>query len=107
MDLFSCNWDYNLSSSYQYVYEEAFEMKGLKEFFKGFRNGMRNFGQGIALIINSVLLLAVYFIGVGFTSIFAKLFRKHFLDMRLSEKDSYWSELNLKKKPIEEYYRQF
>ena len=82
-------------------------MRELKQFFRGFRKGMKNFGNGIALIINSVLLAIVYFIGVGFTAVFAKLFRKHFLDMRLSKKETYWSDLNLKKKPMEEYYRQF
>jgi len=83
-------------------------MRELKQFFNGFMEGMKNFGQGIALIINSVLLTIVYLIGVGFTSIFAKPFRKHFLDMKLSKKkETYWSDLNLKKRPIEEYYRQF
>ncbi len=77
-----------------------------QRFLIGFREGMKDFGQVIALIINSVLLTIVYFIGVGFTAVFAKLFRKHFLDMKLSKK-TYWSDLNLKKKPIEEYYRQF
>jgi hypothetical protein len=74
----------------------------------GFNKGMRNFGHSMALIINSVLLAIVYLVGVGFTSIFARLFRKHFLDIRLSKKnETYWSDLNLKKKPMEEYYRQF
>ncbi len=82
-------------------------MKGLKQFLIGFKKGMKDFGQGIALIVNSVLLAIVYFTGVGFTAIFAKLFRKHFLDMKLSKKETYWSDLNLKKKPMEEYYRQF
>jgi len=85
----------------------VFEMKGLKQFFRGFREGMRDFGQGIALIVNSFLLAIVYLVGVGFTAIFAKLFRKHFLDMKLLKKETYWSDLNLKKKSMEEYYRQF
>ena len=78
-----------------------------RRFLVGFRKGMRDFGHGIALIINSVLLLIVYLVGVGFTAIFAKLFRKHFLDMKLSKEGSYWSDLNLKKKSMEKYYRQF
>lgn len=82
-------------------------MKKSNQFFKGIKKGMKNFGQGIALIINSVLLSIVYLLGVGFTAIFAKLFRKHFLDMKLSKEDSYWSDLSLKKKSMEKYYRQF
>tara|TARA_Y100000310_G_C20615600_1_gene780446 strand:- start:1051 stop:1347 length:297 start_codon:yes stop_codon:yes gene_type:complete len=81
-------------------------MRKLKRFFKSFKKGMGNFGQNIALIINTILLTLVYLIGAGLTSIFAKIFRKHFLDMKLS-KDTYWSNLNLKKKHLEEYYRQF
>ena len=98
-------------------------MSNLKQFFKGFKKGMNNFGQNIALIINTILLTFVYLIGVGLTSIFAKIVGKHFLEMKLSKswkseisrtqkiKDfrvgSYWSDLNLKKKKFEEYYRQF
>ena len=82
-------------------------MKELRQFFRGFKKGMINFGQGIALIINSILLTFVYLLGVGLTSIVAKLSRKHFLDMKLSKKNSYWSDLGLKKKPLRDYYRQF
>jgi len=82
-------------------------LKSIKQFFKGFKIGMRNFGNTIALLINSLLLSFVYFLGVGLTSIIAKLINKHFLDLKLSKKDSYWSDLNLKNKSIEKYYRQF
>ena len=82
-------------------------MKVSKQFFMGFRKGMGYFGHGIALIINTILLSLVYFIGVGITSIFAKLFGKHFLETKLGKKSTYWSDLNLKKRPLEEYYRQF
>ncbi len=83
-------------------------MNGLKQFFKGFKKGMTDFSSNIIVIINSILLAIVYIVGVGLTSIIAKIFRKKFLDTKLSkEKESYWSDLNLKKKKIEDYYRQF
>tara|TARA_Y100000310_G_scaffold262419_1_gene272084 strand:- start:8625 stop:8876 length:252 start_codon:yes stop_codon:yes gene_type:complete len=83
-------------------------MNSSKQFFRGFRKGMNNFGQNIAIIINSALLFIVYLIGIGFTSIIAKIFRKHFLETKISKtKTTYWSDLNLKNKPIKEYYRQF
>ena len=83
-------------------------MNYLLQFFKGFKKGVHDFGQIIAISINSVLLLVIYTVGVGLTSIFAKIFRKHFLDMDVSKKrKTYWSDLNLKKKKMEEYYRQF
>ena len=83
-------------------------MKKLKQFFSGFNEGIGLFGHNISVIVNSVLLSIVYFMGVGFTSIAAKLFGKRFLELRTSRKSkTYWSELNLKKKKIDDYYRQF
>ncbi len=79
----------------------------ISDFFSGFRDGMKDFGDNIATIVNSALLLAVYLIGVGLTSIIARIFGKRFLDLRKESRKSYWRDLNLKKKDIEEYYRQF
>ena len=81
-------------------------MKKLKQFFNGFQKGMECFSDNISTIINFLLLSIVYLIGVGLNSIVAKLFSKHFLNMK-KKKDSYWLDLNLKKKPNDEYYRQF
>jgi Na+-driven multidrug efflux pump len=80
----------------------------VKEFFKGFKKGMGLFGEGIATIVNSLLLAFVYFIGVGITSLVAKLVGKHFLEMKRSRKiETYWTDLHLKKKSEEEYYKQY
>lgn len=81
-------------------------MKKLRQFFKGLQGGMKSFSNNISIIINFLLLSIVYLMGVGFTSIVAKIFGKHFLDIK-KKKDSYWHDLNLKNKPIEDYYRQF
>lgn len=76
--------------------------------FKGIKEGFKAWGQNITILINSLLLSIVYLIGVGFTSLFALILRKKFLQFKLSkERESYWTELNLTKKPLEEYYRQF
>jgi hypothetical protein len=82
-------------------------MRTLKQFFKGFCRGFKGFSQNIALIVNTVLLTLVYVIGVGVTSMIAKIFKKQFLEIKLSKKNSYWSDLGLKKKSMQEYYRQF
>lgn len=83
-------------------------MSKTHEFLKGFRGGMRNFGQNLVGIVNLIPLLIIYIIGVGVTSILAKLFRKRFLETRPSKKrKTYWSDLGLKTKQIESYYRQF
>ena len=79
-----------------------------KEFFKGIKRGQKSFGEDIAQIINLVLLTFVYIVGVGLTSIFAKIVGKHFLDLHIEKgRDSYWEELNLDKKSIDEYHRPF
>lgn len=68
---------------------------------------MKEFGYTIAIIINSILLSIVYIIGVGLTSIIAKLVRKNFLEKKFSDKETYWENLNLGKNKMEAYYRQF
>jgi len=83
-------------------------MTNASQLFHGLKKGMKDFGSCISTLINSILLTAVYLIGVGLTATVAKLKRKHFLDMELDKKSkTYWSELNLKKKPVDDYYRQF
>ena len=77
-------------------------------FFNDLLKGQKMFGEDISSMVNFFLLTFTYFFGVGLTSICAKIFGKHFLELKINkEKDSYWSELNLTKKPVEEYYRQF
>ncbi|MBD3310553.1 hypothetical protein GF351_05010 [Candidatus Woesearchaeota archaeon] len=75
-------------------------------FFNGVKKGTALFGHCITAIINSILLTLVYALGVGITAVLAKLCRKNFLDTDLKGR-SYWKKLDLKKRPIEEYYRQF
>jgi len=83
-------------------------MSAQSRFIRGFRKGMSGFGQGISSIVNSALLSLVYLVGVGATAIFAKVIGKHFMDMKAANgADSYWTELDLKKKSVDEYYRQF
>tara|TARA_B100000315_G_C14167458_1_gene402973 strand:- start:186 stop:431 length:246 start_codon:yes stop_codon:yes gene_type:complete len=78
-----------------------------QKLWKGFKSGTKLFGNTIATLINTILLTLVYFIGVGITTLFAKIRKKHFLQNKPTSKDSYWSDLNLKKQPMEKYYRQF
>lgn len=82
--------------------------KIIKNFWAGFTAGTKEFGSNMAAIISSVLLAFVYVIGVGATSIAARLFGKKFLDMKIEkERPTYWKGINLKKNPFEDYYRQF
>lgn len=79
-----------------------------KNFTIGFRTGFERFGNNINLIVNTLLLSTVYFIGVGFTYVVAKLVNKSFLDVATSKKtDTYWSDLRSNDNTIEECYRLF
>jgi len=77
-----------------------------KRLFKHFYKGMNNFSHTISIFVNSCLLCIVYFIGLGVVVITAKILRKNFLELKPS-KESYWSNLNLGRKELKEYYRQF
>ena len=79
----------------------------MKEFSEGFKGGMKQFGTYISAVINAALLLVTYIIGVGTTSIGAKICGKHFLERRIDNTESYWSDLNLKKEAMERYSKQF
>jgi len=81
-------------------------MAKIKKGFGEFMDGSKMFGELISAIVNLVLLSVVYFIGVGLTSITARILGKKFIDNKTSNK-SYWKELNLTTRPFEEYYRQF
>ena len=79
-----------------------------KSFLEGVKGGQKKYGESLAAIVNSILLSLAYFLGVGLTFIFAKLSKKHFLDLKLDRsRESYWEELNLDKERIESYYKQF
>jgi|SRR3989338_5662107 len=106
MVLYSYDGNYDINCLYRCNNKGVIKVNKTKQFFKGFKEGMGDFGHNIASIINTVLLSFVYVVGVAPTSIVAKILGKHFLETKLS-KSSYWSALNLKKKSIEEYYRQF
>lgn len=73
-----------------------------------FAQGFKDFSNSITALINALLLVPIYVIGVGITAITAKLVRKHFLERDITpEKETYWVDLNLKKEKLENYYRQF
>jgi hypothetical protein len=79
----------------------------MKGFFKGFREGMRAFGENIAIIVNSLLLSLVYLLGVGPTSVLAKVTGKIFLKKKPSPTDTYWEKLDINGRKLNRYYRQF
>ena len=79
-----------------------------REFFNGLKEGPKAFGEDISIIINLIILSVVYIIGVGLTSIIAKILGKHFLELKIDKnKESYWMKFQFESRKKEEYYRQF
>ncbi len=80
----------------------------IKKFFNEIKKGQKNFGEDIQSIINFIILTFIYFIGVGITSIFAKILNKHFLKLKISkDAKTYWQDYGKGDKKMEEHYRQF
>jgi cytochrome c biogenesis protein CcdA len=67
----------------------------------------RKVGETVASIVNFIVLLIVYCIGIGITSLVMKTFGKKFLDLGTAQKDSYWIKARVVKEPLSRYYRQF
>ncbi len=83
-------------------------MSKVKDFLLGMKEGFSSFGFGVTGVVNFVLLSFVYVFGVGLTSVAAKATGKRFLGEGVdSKKVSYYGKLGLKKKDVEDYYRQF
>ena len=100
---------YNFSNCLNWqVYKAIVKMKKIKDLLIGIKEGQKSFGEDIAIIINFLLLSLAYLFGIGITSMIAKIISKSFLDLKIDKNaKTYWQELNLGKKPIKEYYRQF
>jgi len=80
----------------------------MRDFLKGFGTGTRDFGHHVGRVVNTSLLVVIYFLALGPTSIIAKIKKKHFLKLSLDKNtQTYWEDLNLGKKPTEKYYKQF
>lgn len=78
----------------------------LGKVFNALKMVLEPVGKAISAIVNFILLAIVYFIGIGLTSVIAKLLGKHFLDLK-SKKSSNWAEHKITKEPVGNYYRMF
>lgn len=79
-----------------------------RQFFRYVRDGAEFFGETIGTAVNTVILFAVYIIGVGLSALLAMAFRKQVLDMDIDrERASYWHGIPVEEKTPEEYVRQF
>ena len=64
-------------------------------------------GKIISSMVNFILLSIVYFLGIGLTSIIAKIFNKKFLDLKKENKKTYWEEKEMSDKEFQDCFRQF
>ncbi len=66
------------------------------------------FGEKVASVVNFILLIPVYFIGVGLTKVFAKIAGAEILSITQDkERKSYWKEYSCKTEENERYKRMF
>lgn len=72
---------------------------------KELKKGMKEFGETISTLTNTILLTLVYIIGVGITSIIARIVNKKFMKLETITKETYWE--NIEEKKDNDYYRQF
>lgn len=83
-------------------------MNQFRQFLKGFIKGFKDFGENMADLINMLILLLVYVLGVGLSALLVRFLRKDLLDRAPSlAKKTYWVPLDLKQNEVENYYRQF
>lgn len=83
-------------------------LKMSKIYFGSFTKGMNEFNKDLIFIINSVVLLIVYVLFVGITSIIARVFKKHFLHLNISANiDTYWTSTKQNLDSSEDYFKQF
>ena len=79
----------------------------IKKLWYNVKSILETFGKLISGIVNFILLFAVYLVGIGIVSIFAKIFGKHFLELKKQNKSSNWHEHKVTKQPLEQYHRTF
>ena len=82
-------------------------MNKVKIFFKGMKQGFRDFSHTLTNIINFLMLLIVYVLGIGLVAVISKLSGKHYLDLGKTGSKSNWHEHKVTKQPLEKYYRTF
>ena len=83
-------------------------MQKIKSFFKGFKDGFREFSQGVAEIVNFILLTLVFIFGIGIVAILSRVAGKKYLAVKQEEKESYWKKVKIGgEKKREEYLKPF
>lgn len=76
--------------------------------FLEFKKGLMEFGLNFNALVNLIILSLVYLLGIGPTSIVAKVFGKHFLSLKIARsKKSYWVKPDKTSDNISDSLKQF
>lgn len=79
-----------------------------KIYFASVKDGMMFFGERTSAIVNAVLLMAVYIVGVGSMSLLSKIIGKKFLELDIDRtRESYWVKKMELPEKLQRYFRQF
>lgn len=78
-------------------------------YLKSFGSGAQAFAHSVTNAVNLLLLAFVYCFGIGLTKLFALIFRKRFLELKIidSQKRSYWSDCKDAEYKTEDFYKMF
>jgi len=80
---------------------------GVRDFFIAVKDGLMAVSKFITSVVNFILLIPLFFIGVVLTSLLSKVFGKRYLALTLRKRKSYWVKKNLSTQKLEKYYRMF
>jgi hypothetical protein len=75
-------------------------------FFTGFREGFTAFGHRVNSVVTVIVLVPVYFVGIGLTAVLGRVTRKKFLVLK-PEGSSYWLKVEEKEDNIDNCRRSF
>lgn len=75
----------------------------MNPFLRGLKEGFHNFGLRVNSAVTFIVMVLVYFVGIGITALINKVGKKNLLDISMNKK-SYWIR---KEKENEDYRRIF
>lgn len=82
-------------------------VKKTRLFLDGFRHGFKSFGMIVTNIVNTVLLLLIYFVGVGFAALITRITSQKLMSVEKKKTNSYYKVNKTEKQNIEDFYKQY
>ncbi len=80
----------------------------IKQLFNGFKKGFGSAGHLVSNIVNTILLLIVYVLGIGIISLYFNLKKKDLLNLKTKTvNESYWQDKKNRNKTKEDSLKPF